>query len=54
MEFKKRKIKFEAWDQVHKLLMCLTSIDCDKGELIKKDHILIQFTGLHDKEGDEI
>jgi hypothetical protein len=32
----------------------LNSIDCKKGELFKKDHIFLQFTGLHDKQGDEI
>lgn len=34
--------------------MRLNSIDCNKGELIKKDHVLLQFTGLYDKEGEEI
>ncbi|MBL7858725.1 MAG: hypothetical protein JNM57_13640 [Cyclobacteriaceae bacterium] len=36
------------------LLMRLHSIDCIKGELQKKDHILLQFTGLTDMQGDEI
>ena len=54
MDFKKRKIKFKAWDQKHQLLMRLISIECNKGELLKEDHVLLPFTGLYDKEGDEI
>ena len=34
--------------------MRLNSIECQKGDLLKKNHILLQFTGLHDKEGEEI
>lgn len=34
--------------------MRLNSIDCNKGELYKTDHVLLQFTGLYDKEGEEI
>ncbi len=34
--------------------MRLNSIDCNKGELFRKDHILLQFTGLLDKEQEEI
>ncbi|MCU0369376.1 MAG: YopX family protein [Cyclobacteriaceae bacterium] len=54
MQFKKRILKFKAWDIEHKLLMRLDSIECNKGELIKPNHILLQFTGLYDKDGQEI
>jgi len=54
MEFKTRKIKFKAWDQEHRLLMRLNNIDCNKGELMKQDHVLLQFTGAYDKDGEEI
>lgn len=49
-----RKLIFKAWNTETKLLMRLNSIDCRKGELFKKDHILLQFTGLYDKQQDEI
>ncbi|MEQ9412982.1 MAG: YopX family protein, partial [Cyclobacteriaceae bacterium] len=52
--FVPRKIKFKAWNREAKLLMRLNSIDCNKGELFRKDHILLQFTGLLDKEQEEI
>ena len=53
-QFKPRKIKFKAWDTESRLLMRLNSIECLKGELVKKEHILLQFTGLLDSDGEEI
>jgi hypothetical protein len=52
--FNARKLKFKAWNTETKLLMRLHNIDCVKGELMKRDHILLQFTGLHDVHGEEI
>ncbi len=49
-----RKIKFKAWNSEAKLLMRLNSIECNKGELFRKNHVLLQFTGLLDKELEEI
>ncbi|HEY9047071.1 MAG TPA: YopX family protein [Ohtaekwangia sp.] len=49
-----RKLLFKAWNIETKLLMRLNSIDCVKGELVKKNHILLQFTGLYDKTGEEL
>jgi hypothetical protein len=54
MEYKSRILRFKAWNKESKLLMRLNSIDCVKGELFKKDHILLQFTGLYDKQKEEI
>src|SRR5687768_9616097 len=49
-----RKLKFKAWNQEAQLLMRLNSIDCVKGELLKKGHILLQFTGQHDRQQEEL
>jgi hypothetical protein len=54
MEHKPRILRFKAWNKETKLLMRLNSIECTKGELFKKDHILLQFTGLYDKQKEEI
>jgi len=54
MKFTPRKLLFKAWNQETRLLMRLNSIDCVKGELFRKDHILLQFTGLRDKQNEEI
>ena len=54
IEFKPRKFKFKAWNKEAKLLLKLSSIECVKGELNKKDHLLLQFTGLADKNEEEL
>jgi hypothetical protein len=54
MQVTPRKLLFKAWNQQTRLLMRLNSIDCVKGELFRKDHILLQFTGLYDKQHEEI
>lgn len=35
-------------------MMRLNQIDCEKGVLFKKDHVLLQFTGFHDKSKTEL
>ncbi len=55
MQFQtQRKLLFKAWNKETKLLVRLGNIECKKGELFKKDHIILQFTGLYDKQEDEI
>ncbi len=54
MEFVPRKLLFKAWNKETGLLMRLNSIDCVKGELVRKEHILLQFTGLYDQQEEEI
>ena len=54
IEFTPRKFKFKAWNKDARLLMKLSSIDCLKGELFKRDHILLQYTGHHDKQEEEL
>jgi hypothetical protein len=54
MQYRPRKMMFKAWNKETRLLMRLNSIDCKKGELTKADHVLLQFTGLYDKQKDEI
>lgn len=34
--------------------MRLNHIECVKGELFRKDHILLQFTGMYDQQSEEI
>lgn len=49
-----RHFKFKAWDKEEKLLVRLNAIECSKGRLFKKGHILLQFTGLYDKHETEV
>lgn len=49
-----RKMVFKAWNLKTKLLMRLNSIDCERGVLIKNDHILLQCTGKEDEKGEEL
>lgn len=54
MPFTPRKLLFKAWNQETRLLMRLNHIECVKGELFRKDHILLQFTGMYDRQAEEI
>ena len=49
-----RKLKFKAWNSESKLLMRLNAIDCVKGELQKKGHVLLQYTDMTDKQHEEL
>lgn len=49
-----RKLKFKAWNTESKLLMRLNAIDCVKGELMKKGHVLLQYTNMNDKQQEEL
>lgn len=53
-EFRQRSFKFRAWHIESRLLVKLSSADFRKGELYKEGYILLQFTGMHDKYGEEI
>jgi hypothetical protein len=53
-EFKPRKFKFKAWNTEARLFLKLGSIECADGELFKKNHVLLQYTGLFDKHEEEI
>ena len=54
IEFTPRKFKFKAWNKEARLLLKLSRIDCLKGELFMRDHILLQYTGHHDKHEEEL
>jgi hypothetical protein len=52
--YQPRKLMFKAWNKEAKLLMRLGNIDCRRGELFKKDHIILQFTDHYDINDEEI
>lgn len=49
-----RKLIFKAWNKESKLLMRLDSISCQRGELTRKDHFILQYTGMVDKQLEEL
>jgi hypothetical protein len=53
-DFQPRVFKFKAWNSEARLLVKLGSIDFRKGVLFKKDHVLLQFTGMVDMHQEEI
>lgn len=53
-EFKPRKFKFKAWNIESRIFIKLGSLECVNGELTKKNHILLEYTGLLDKHDEEI
>lgn len=53
-EFHQRLFKFRAWNTELRLLVKLSTARFRKGELYKEGHILLQFTGMCDKQGEEI
>jgi hypothetical protein len=52
--YKPRKLLFKAWNRETKLVMRLDSIACSRGELVRENHILLQYTGVNDKQGEEL
>ena len=49
-----RKLMFKAWNKESRLMMRLDNISCVRGELTKSGHIILQFTGLSDKAGEDL
>jgi hypothetical protein len=47
-----RKIMFKAWNIETGLMMRLHEIPCIKGELVMKNHILLQSTDITDKHNE--
>jgi hypothetical protein len=49
-----RKLMFKVWNKEEKLLMRMDALPCVKGELKKKDHVFLQFTGFLDRHEEEL
>lgn len=47
-------LKIKAWNKELNLMTRIDKIDCKRGKLYKKGHILFLFTGTHDKNDIEI
>ncbi|MBU6048331.1 YopX family protein [Lacticaseibacillus paracasei] len=52
----KREIKFRAWDKENKKMAQVSRIDFGPGGIkyLVDDSVLLEYTGLHDKNGREI
>lgn len=49
-----RKLMFRAWNKESRLLMRLDSFSCVRAEFIDDDHIILQYTGLADKQQEDL
>jgi len=44
-----REIKFRMWDEIRKIMCPVTQMN-----ILDDEHVLMQYTGLHDRKGVEI
>jgi hypothetical protein len=49
-----RKLMFKVWSKEERLLLRMDALPCVRGEIKKKDHIFLQFTGVFDKQQEEL